>query len=373
MRYLRLHNKNINFKNVMNMKKNLLLIPVAALAFAACTNEKTEYVGDTPIQPKEIAFSPIAQKATRGANAILDTTFPTDNTMEVACYQSAPATASNYFTKCTFSKGTTYWAASPKKYWPLSAATLNFFAVSGFGVQAEDITIANDLSTATVKYNADAANNNSSTAYSDATQSDIMYAFNRGSVVQTGNNLTFNGGTDEAGSTVSMVFKHALSLIDFQIKAADAETESALTINSITLTGAKYTGTLTITNTNAATVSEVWSAAVSWVGNDATNRTVPNVPTTANYDAGTEADYLPASPSTACLMIIPDATSAFTSFTINYTFNGHTYDYTYTPASTVAVAGYKYTFRINFRLHEITINPSVTLWDAPHNTDIDLF
>lgn len=229
------------------------------------------------------------------------------------------------------------------------------------------------MSVATVKYNVDAADNNSSTAYSNATQSDIMYAFNRGAVVQNSNNLTFNGGTTEAASTVSMPFKHALSLIDFQIKAADAATESAITINSITLTGASYTGTLTLTNTNAATVSDAVTTAVSWVGNTATDRTVPNVPPTANYDAGTDADYLPASPSTACLMIIPNATSAFTSFTINYTFNGHTYDYTYTPASTVAVAGYKYTFRINFRLHEITINPSVTVWDVPHNTDIDLF
>lgn len=78
------------------MKKFFLLVPVAALAMTACTSESNEFVGDKQ-QAREIKFSPLAQPNTRGANAILNTTFPTDNTMEVACYQSAPATASNYF------------------------------------------------------------------------------------------------------------------------------------------------------------------------------------------------------------------------------------------------------------------------------------
>jgi len=357
------------------MKKSLFFLAAAAVALASCSNDEVVSQNTTANQPKEIAFAPLAQPSTRGANAILNNVFPTDNTMQVACYESAP-TAGNFFSKTTFSfvdDDDDVWHASPAKYWPLSAATLNFFAVSGYGVDNDDIEINNDLGTATVKYNADGNDNNSNQAYTNATQSDIMYAFNRGAVTQSTNALSFNGGTTVSGSKVNMVFKHALSQIDFQVKAADAATASAITINSITLTGASYTGTLTLTNSAAvaASTGDV-TTTVAWTANAAENRTVPNVPSSIIYSAGTSADYRPAAPSNACLMIIPNSTSAFTSFTINYTFNGENYDYTYTPASTAATAGYKYTFQINFRLHEITINPSVTPW-TDSNTEENLF
>lgn len=340
------------------MKKSLILFSVAALALVSCAKVTDQYVGAP--ENHEIAFQAVTQPATKGANAILDGAFPTDNTMEIACYQSAPS-GSNYFTKMTFAKDGSVWTggANPQ-YWPLSEATLNFYAVSGFGVAAADISIEDDLSEATVEYTA-------AKSYTKNTQSDIMYAFNRGAVVQTGNNLTFNGGTEESTSKVSMVFAHALSQIDFQLKANSDVEAAAITINSITLTGAKYTGTLTLTPSAAVSASTgAVTTTVNWVGDGAEDRTVPNVPTSLN------TTYAPAAPSTACLLIIPNATSAFTSFTINYTVNNHTYDYTYTPASTVAAAGYKYTFQINFRLHEITVNPSVTPWTDSASGDINV-
>lgn len=359
------------------MKKYLFLIAVGALTLGSCSNDTVleESTAQTP-QPKEIAFSPLTQPSTRGANAILNGVFPTDNTMEVACYESAP-TARSYFTKSTFSfvddADDVWHDTSSPKYWPLSDATLNFFAVSGYGVDNSDIAIEDNLGAATVKYHANAASNTSSSAYTNATQSDIMYAFNRGAVVSSGNNLTFNEGTTVSTSKVSMVFKHALSQIDFQVKAADAATAGAITINSITLTGASYTGELTLTNTASvtATTGDV-TTTVAWTADAAETRTVPNVPSSITYSAGDATDYRPTAPSNACLMIIPNASSAFTSFTINYAFNGENYNYTYTPASTVAAAGYKYTFQINFRLHEITINPSVTLW-TDDNTQFNVF
>ena len=360
--------------------KKLFLFSVAALAFCACSNDET--VSENNVanqQPKEISFSPLAKPNTRGANAILDETFPHDITMEVACYQSAP-TATSYFTKATFSfvdDADDVWHASTPKYWPLSPATLNFYAVSGYGVNVADITIDDNLATAKVNYRkyvenrTDGKTNPTGTTYANTTQSDIMYAFNRGAVTQ-GTGLSFNGGTTVSASKVSMVFKHALSQIDFQVKAADATTANAITINSITLTGASYTGELTLTNgANVTEVSGDVKPTITWDADAPENRTVPNVPTSIIYSAGDATDYRPAAPSTACLMIIPNETSAFTSFTINYTLGGKSYDYTYTPASTVAAAGYKYTFQINFRLHEITINPSVTPW-TDSNTEINV-
>ena len=356
--------------------KKLFLFSVAALAFCACSSDETVSENSAANQqPKEISFSPLAKPNTRGANAILDENFPHDNTMEVACYESAP-NAGSYFSKTTFSfvddDNDVWHDVSSPKYWPLSPATLNFFAVSGYDVNVNDIAINANLGTATVKYHSDAASNTSSTAYSNTTQSDIMYAFNRGAVIQTGNALSFNGGTTVGASKVDMVFKHALSQIDFQVKAADAATAGAITINSITLTGASYTGELTLTNdANVTLTTGAVTTTVAWTADASTDRAVPNVPNSLTYSAGDATDYKPAAPSNACLMIIPNATGAFTSFTINYRFNGNDYDYTYTPTSTAAVAGYKYTFQINFRLHEITINPSVTPW-TDSNTPFDI-
>lgn len=362
------------------MKKILFLASLAAVAMTSCTSESNEYVGGNDNTPKEIAFMPLAQKATRGANAILDGTFPTDNTMEVTCWQSAP-TSRNYFTKTTFSfvdDDNDVWHASTAKYWPLSEATLNFYAVSGYGINNADITIDDNLATAKVNYRKYVANrtdsktNPTGTTYANTTQSDIMYAFNRGEVTKSGSDLSFNGGTTVPTGKVNMVFKHALSQIDFQVKAADEATKNALSNISITLTGAKYTGELTLTNgANVTATSGDVTPEIAWDADEAENRAVPNVPTTLTYSAGTSADYRPTAPSNACLLIIPNATSAYTSFTINYTLNGEAYTYTYTPASTATTAGYKYTFQINFRLHEITINPSVTPW-TDSNTEINV-
>ncbi len=335
------------------MKKYLFLVSVAAVALTACTNESEEYVGSN--QAREISFSPIAQKHTRAA--VLDGTFPTSNTMEVAAYQSAPtsgtpATGKNYFTKTTFSNvsSSTNWSGS--KYWPTGVATLNFFAVSGSGVNASDITIDNELTSASVAYTTEKS-------YSNTTQSDIMYAFGRGSVTKSGSSFVYNSGVP-----VAMQFKHALSLISFTVKAKDAAS-TAITINSIKLKGACYTGTLTLTNdapvkasTGDVTTTVAWSAdaAVAEV-------TVPNITGTLTTTAAPSA-------GNACLMIIPNS-SAFTSFVINYSLNGVAYDYEYTPSSAVtAAAGTKYTYNIEFGSNEILIAPTISTWTSGTVGDI---
>ena len=327
------------------MKTSFLLIPLAALAFVACTSETTEYVGE-PQTAKEIAFVPVAQKATRGQYSILGTAFPTDNTMEVKAYQSSPS-GSAYFDKCTFRYGTITWKGS--QYWPLSAATLNFFAVSGYNVTASHITIADALASATVAYT-------SANSYSSTTQSDIMYAFGRGSVTQTGNTLTYN-----SGNPVSLEFKHALALVDFEVKGNSATEEAAIKVNSITLNGATYTGTLTLTNTGAANSSGDVTTTVSWAADGATAAVaVPGI--TSPTDITTSYARIGNG-----LMIIPE--TGFTSFTINYSMNGNSYNYTYTPSPAVntTVAAKKYTYQINFKLTEIEISPSITDWTNADN------
>lgn len=368
------------------MKKYFFLISVAALAMTACTNESDEYVGSQ--EAKEIAFTPFTTPQTRAA--IQSEVFPTTNTMEIAAYQSS-ATAGNYFTKMTFEKDGDVWTggASPK-YWPLSAATLNFFAISAAkastNMTASHITIADNLGTASVAYT-------TGNGYDETSQYDIVYAFNRGSVTQSGNALLFNGGTTEATSSVAMQFKHALALINFQIKAGD-DASTAIAIKKVELNGACYTGTLNFANTNASAVSGEFSTKLDWtsVTSAQNNIQVPNIGNTESPVPLTTS-YVPANTTTtssegnawAALMVVPsDQTTpsptqrGFTSFTITYTFNGKIYTYTYAPAGwtdhdtdpetpdvasqTVVEAGKKYTYQITMTLHEITVTPTVESW-----------
>ena len=321
------------------MKKYLYLIPVAALAMTACTNESDEYVGSP--ESREISFTAMSQPNTRGQYSVITTTFPTDNTMEVKAYQTQPTPAGTYFDKCTFSKGAgTTWKGG--QYWPLSAAKLNFFAVSGYNLTASHITIADLLASATVAYT-------TANSYSATTQSDIMYAFGRGAVTKSGNALTFP--TD-----VPMQFKHALALIDFEVKGYSASEVSAIKVNSITLKGATYNGTLTLTNTNAATVSDEVTTAVSWVAGDEVDEVaVPGI----SASTAITADFARIGNG---LMVIPS--TGFDSFVINYSMNGHSYDYEYTPDPAVSstTANNKYTYQITFKLHEIEIAPTVSTW-----------
>jgi hypothetical protein len=59
------------------------------------------------------------------------------------------------------------------------------------------------------------------------------------------------------------------------------------------------------------------------------------------------------------------------SFTINYTVDEKTYDYTYTPASTALAQSTKYTYNITLTLQEIKIAPEVVDW-TPTTTAVNV-
>ena len=111
------------------MKKGLFLLAAAALVLAGCNNdvtldENTALVD--PNQPQEISLTTLAHTPKRVVRRapVQNGTFPTTNTMEVACYQSAPTTRS-YFTKTTFSfvdDDYDVWHASPAKYWRVAVS-----------------------------------------------------------------------------------------------------------------------------------------------------------------------------------------------------------------------------------------------------------
>lgn len=338
------------------MKKNLFFISVAALALGACTSDNVVEENNSINQPKEIAFKAIATPSTRAA--VDGTDFPTTLDMKVAAYQveATGGSAGAYFDATTFkyqfvggsSSGSgSYWGGETAKFWPLTAAYINFLAIAN----------ANSDNATGVTWGTNKADGVTIVMSDNSSdQRDLMYARGDGEVTQSGNSLSFPDKVD-------MVFKHAQAWIDFKVKANSA-TETAITVNSITLTGAKYNGTYTVTHTNynakaSQSVAGAWSAL-----GDAQNIAV--------------SGWLPAALTTSFatvgngLMIVPDdaATGDFTSFTINYTFDGKTYDYTYTPASTQVEQGKHYIYEITFRLHEIFINPTVVDWADQTATEI---
>ncbi len=339
------------------MKKSLFLIPVAALALAACSNDEVVEQNTTQNQPKEIAFSALVQPNTRAA---VDGTTFTPTTMEVAAWDVT--NGRDFFTATTFTKDATpdpdVWKGG--KYWPLSQTYINFLAyaelnagsatwnLAGAGKAASGVTLV--------------------MADNKTAQKDLMYAIGNGEVTQTDNALAFP-------PNVPMTFTHAQAWVRFMADAYDATSGGKVTLTSITLNGAKYNGTYTVTHTNynsssSQSVAGAWSAL-----GDAQNVAVPNwTPAAiAHDDSGDGVDVGDG------LLIVPDdnsSTADFTSFTIAYSIDGKAYSYTYTPATASAAnvdQAKKYTFKINFHLHEIEILPSVTDWVEGGPTAVPVF
>jgi len=338
--------------------KKLFLFSVAALAFCACSSD--EVVSENSAanqQPKAISFAPLTKPNTRAAAdtyqyAIDGTEFPHDLNMYVAAYQVQP-TATNYFAGTQFvynnaggaAGSSAKWGGATARYWPLSPCYINFLAYANVaGTAAFDAT--NYASKAVITQN-----DNSSA------QTDLMYAIGHGEVTQSSNALTFP-------EKVDMQFKHAQAWMDFYVKAK-TNTEKTIKINSITLKGAKYAGTYTITHTNYNSNTSQ-SVAGTWTpSGDAKDVVVPGW--TA---ADLTTDFVQVGKG---LLIVPDndaSTNDWTSFVINYTLDGKDYDYEYTapaaPNATVAQATH-YVFNITFTLHEIFVDATIADWTDENN------
>ena len=343
------------------MKKSLFLIATAALVLASCNNDvkiaENRTLGN---EPQEIGFFPLTHNVKRAAAdtkqyAIDGAVFPTDLNMYVAAYQVEP-TEANYFAGTQFIYGYSAgssasgnkWGGVTAKYWPLSPCFINFLAYTNV--------------TGTAVFNATKYASAATITQSDnsSTQTDLMYAIGHGQVNQSGNNLDFP-------TKVDMAFKHAQAWMDFYVKA-NSTVETAITINSITLKEAKYSGKYIITHTNYNATSGQ-SVAGAW-SNTSTQKDVV-VPGWAAATLTTSLVHVGNG-----LMIVPDddaATNDWTGFVINYTYDGKTYDYVYTapsaPAANVDQAKH-YVFNITFKLHEIFVAATVTDWTDVAATNI---
>lgn len=331
--------------------KRFFFLAVAATAMLAACN-KTEIV---PISdPQEISFVAVNKVTTKAP--VDGTTFLTGDNMDVVAYLAAGdgATAGTYFTETLFTNvpGTNTWAG--KRYWPLSDATINFLAVTNTGGEVSG-HVQNTFDSATPASKVESV----LTRNDDATQTDLMFAAGQGTHQQGG-----------AYTTVGMVFKHALSWINFKVRTGNGLTDAdpKIAINSITLNNVPVNGTLTVTNGNYATTGAECVTAnlgATWSFTDRVNMKLieSGIVTDSHRDDLLLTDAYKEFGGNGVLVIPSDQTS----FTINYTITQpdgtpNTFNYTYKLAGNQWEMAKKYVYHITMTLTEILIEPSVASW-----------
>lgn len=326
------------------MKQSFIYLFAAVLALVSCSKVKDVYTG-TP-ESREIAFSPLARPATRAA--ISDGTFPTGSSMQVAAYDVTAGAEFFAPSSFTYSNSGSLWTGN--KSWPLSPAVINFLAYAEF--QGETAAWGSPSASSVALQMTD----------NSVAQKDLIYAIGTGAVTQSDNTLTFP-------TSVSMSFLHAQAWITFNANAT-ASSGNRVKVNYIKLNGAKYSGTFTVTmnnyNTGSPSVSGVWS-------------NLGSAPAAGVSIAGPESPIAHAASGNGTaigngLLIVPDPSSDFdfSSFTINYTLDDKTYNYSYTPASTNVTAGNKYVYNIVFSLHDIAISAAVASWTTPDGINVNI-
>lgn len=356
------------------MKKFMFLIPVAALAMTACTNETNEFVGSD--QAREISFAPVAQPNTRATAAIDGETFPTDYNFFISAF--AVDANGDYFNKAEYARegesGNTWSGkdASNKQYWPLSTETLNFLAVTKSDTDGTNTTFGTNTPDAYASKVVVSLGDNRTT------QHDLMFSYARAAVTKNGNTLTYN-----SGNNVAMAFKHAQAWVNFTVKAADDATAAAgIVVTGIQLKQAVYNGTATVTLANYNSKSDALSHTLAWDETAYTSATKYDVDVPANKTTFSNVTVNSTSKTAAGdgLMIVPNPTktggdlnASFTTFIVSYTLNGNAYTFEYTPtdAQKRMEPAHKYDFNITFTLHEIKVDATVTDWtDADYAVNI---
>lgn len=206
----------------MKMKKNnLLILAVAALGFAACTNDETTAVNEKLAESNAISFRPNVGGHMR---AVEKTAFAADNTINVWCTKGGAA----YFNNATFTyaaSGYAGFSSNPPYYWP-STIDASGNKMIFYATYAANQTAAGQISTF-------------APANAAASQVDLLCSKLE---------CTSKPTTGEA----TLAFKHALSEIIVQAKNSNSNLK--ITVSKVKVGYVAHTGAL-----NFTTGSPVWT------------------------------------------------------------------------------------------------------------------
>ena len=312
------------------MKK--VFIGAAAMIIALASCSKISVVNNDA--PQEIGLKAIAGTMTKAPTA-----FGEGTNMGVYADYKGAATGSvyqAYFADFEFHKNGTSWAgwngtAHSPKYYPVSG-TLDFFAYSP---KCTAITASrNPVTGLTFTY---------ALVDNQTNQHDVLVSEIRSGVTKP-----------DAATDVAINFKHALSLIDINVKKTGTAT---VLIKSITLNKTNHAGTATVTFASRDDKSD---PTIAWevTGSTSSDKIAENQ---------TLTDALENCNTVSDLLVVPTETTDKT-MTIVYTIDGgleltHTLE--------LGVSGKwepstKYTYDITVGPLEITVAPSIEEWATPN-------
>lgn len=364
------------------MKNFIFAAAVAVVALASCQKETT-------VRNELSPMNEIALRSVNGTvkSAINGTTFPAGYDILVSAYRNLDSAVKgndnpgNFFEAIHFSKGASdaIWHSSTPKYWPLTG-NLDLLCIASSGIKSAANGI---VPTCTWGESGNVAKK----AVVSVPDNSIMFddllfgAANAQTYVSTGTAVAFN---------------HAETAVVFTAKSNVKYNESSnvgITIDSISINGAKYSGTLTVSNpaagSSTGSISAAWSdlgtekpyvKARVWnianLGNDVSEPAL-----TGLHLADTSAN-LSYHPFGEAYVILPEQDAV--PFTVTYTIhNGFKADgntkldnqlqYKYTPAAgTKWAQGKKNVYDLNISLNEITIAPTVVDWSVSGPTSVDI-
>ena len=356
--------------------KNLFIIAAAIAAMAACTKSSVVYDDSQ----NEIGFIPVPDVVSKanvhgpiGTDGTGNTeTYPTAETFGVYAYHTTTqgeGTAWNTFhggnTPSEYiDNGEFVWhadlnsfAGATPYYWPKTGS----LAFAGYSPYAD----LNDIVDYTPDQTAPAL------TITNFVQGTYNWAHDATAVTNETIDVMWFDVNDQNSSNsndVPVVFKHALTWIDFNLKEAEGTADNMFTIKKVTLTNIYPGGDFT-------SVSDTWTPKgiltdIVLFDNDATGT---NLRANAVLDLGK-------------LLIVPQAVggktnSAKSQITIEYTQNTSasepltetvTRDLTASVVSGVQTweLGKHYTYNISFSLNEIEITATVADWTVADGGDI---
>ena len=351
------------------MKKTQLILAAAALvALASCSND-----GFTPANDGEIGFNVVNRLSTRANNAIISgTTYGTDNTFQVWGWQSeagdfsefATDDASNFMSDLTISYcggpagRTDAWRNSAHYYyWPFTGK-ISFLAIHPSTVVPTSTgwDATNDKPKAAITGYTITPGSNETT--------DLMFATNEGSRRADG---------------LPMVFQHALSQIEVQVKTDDDYSDDvAFDVDSVVFHGIDLSGNVAFAN-EAVTWTENTTQTQNWIYY---NTVLEDVTDSYQVYGAAKVNIPQAQHNAAAAVGEPGdpgyvAADAGTTITIGYSME-QTASEKISGTVTVAApqlweAGKRYVYTLNFRLNEIIFSPSVTDWVEVTVTTINIF
>ena len=315
--------------------KKIFFSLLAIAAIASCA--KTETLLDD--SKSEVKIKPAASVATKAA--IDGTVYPTSESFDVYGYW-ANAEAGQSFTEGSLyigqageavqfvNKGA-YWGGATACYWP-KTGSLRFAAYS-----PASVNMAHDLATDTYTLAGYVQSNNT------AETVDLLVA---------PTTVSYNSLT--SAQNVAVVFEHALSWITIQVKAQDAASAAAFTVNKVTVNDVVTTADL----------------EAVMAGQKAMNWTLSS--TKANYvvfdaEQAVTTEATPVETVAKGTVVIPQATTTVTVEFTQTAENGTAVSHEVTSDLVLGEnseweAGKHYVYTLVFGLDEILLNPSVDDW-----------